>query len=125
MEHIEAGGLDMKHDACTGANSGRVATSSLNDSSKSKLIGPAFCHFPPHHRIEVVDGDPLPTALGRLRYDKYVREQSKPYSDADHASELLCDEVDALSIHILNWSENGSLGAALRLTPMVVTFPRD
>lgn len=31
----------------------------------------------------------------RLRYDVYVREQNKPYPDADHAQRTLCDALDA------------------------------
>lgn len=87
---------------------------------KPSSVGSGSAACPPNYRIDIIDGSPIPTCLGRLRYEKYVREQSKLYPDADHVTRMLCDEIDALSIHILCRSSDGELGAALRLTPMDV-----
>jgi predicted GNAT family N-acyltransferase len=110
----------MRQDARTGLYSGCIDAPDRRDMSKPSSVRSASTVCPPNHRIDIIDGSPIPTCLGRLRYEKYIREQSKFYPDADHVSRMLGDEIDAFSIHILCWSGDGELGAALRLTPMTV-----
>jgi predicted GNAT family N-acyltransferase len=74
----------------------------------------------PRFFMRVFDGAPLPVALGGLRYNRYISEQSKTYPTADHRDLAFYDEADRVSIHILCFDEAGSIGAALRLTPYEV-----
>ncbi|OED36822.1 hypothetical protein AB833_25780 [Chromatiales bacterium (ex Bugula neritina AB1)] len=70
--------------------------------------------------VSVINGLSLPDSVGKLRYEQYVQEQGKKYPTADHDNQLLFDEADAQSVHIVAFSEDGNLLSALRLTPVAI-----
>ena len=70
--------------------------------------------------VSVIAGLSLPASIGKLRYERYIQEQGKDYPFADHVNEVLFDEADKHSVHIVSRLENGQLISALRLTPFSI-----
>lgn len=71
-----------------------------------------------HYNIKYLNGTSLPEAVGRLRYEQYIVNQGKHYPTANHASKVLIDDVDAVSVHMVCESRDNAVLSSLRLTPM-------
>ena len=73
--------------------------------------------------IEINSGIHLPDSVGLLRYQQYIKEQGKPYPDANHDEKTLYDDLDPLSVHVVVNNLAGNLLSSLRFTPCILHTP--
>jgi hypothetical protein len=67
------------------------------------------------HRVCILDAEPLPFELARMRYDAIPADWRRTQA---RDARILHDDGDACSVHLLCYDRNGALASALRVTPI-------